>query len=100
MSSTTKLAEFKHPPLSATLLYAGDNQAANNLAYNPELHERTKHIARRHFYIREVVEEGQIVVPYVRTIDNLADFFTKPLAGKDASRFFKLRNIIMNYHPS
>ena len=88
----TKFAEFKHPPLSATLLY-GDNQAANNLAYNPELHERTKHIARRHFYIREVVEEGQIVVPYVRTIDNLADFFTKHQTPKV---FFAMRAKIMN----
>ena len=28
---------------------AVDNQAARNLAYNPEYHERTKHIDRRHF---------------------------------------------------
>ena len=34
------------------------------------------------------------VVPYVRTSDNLADFFTKPM--KSASQFHTLRKHIMN----
>jgi hypothetical protein len=71
-----------------------DNQAARNLAYNPEHHERTKHIDRRHFYVRELVEDGRIVVPFVRSADNIADFFTKPLPSKT---FFKFRDIIMGY---
>ena len=48
---------------------------------------------RRHFYIREVVESGKIVVPFVASADNLADFFTKALDGK---KFFDMRNRIMN----
>ena len=43
----------------------GDNKGAIDLAYNPEHHSRTKHIDRRHFYVREMVENGEIVVPYV-----------------------------------
>ena len=70
-----------------------DNTGARNLAYNPEHHEKTKHIERRHFYVRELVESQTIVVPYVNTVENLADFFTKPLDGK---HFFSLRNRIMN----
>ena len=70
-----------------------DNQAAGDLAYNPEHHQRTKHIARRHFFVREAVEDLRLVVPFVKTVDNLADFFTKPLAPKD---FFRMRDIIMN----
>jgi len=70
-----------------------DNQAAINLAYNPEHHKRVKHIERRHFFIREKVEENMIEVPYVRTVDNLADFFTKPLMG---DVFFNMRDQIMN----
>ena len=70
-----------------------DNKAARDLAYNPEHHPRTKHIDRRHFYIRELVELGRIEVPYVATADNLADFFTKSLPSK---QFFALRDIIMN----
>ena len=71
-----------------------DNKGAIDLAYNPEHHQRTKHIERRHFFIREAVEKMEIRVPYVATCDNLADFFTKPLAPK---QFFAMRNTIMNY---
>ena len=71
-----------------------DNKAAIDLAYNPEHHARTKHIDRRHFFVREKVEELQIVVPFVRSIDNLADFFTKPLPPRT---FFPMRDVIMNH---
>ena len=40
-----------------------DNKAAIDSAYNPENHSRTKHIDRRHYFVRELVEEGRIVVP-------------------------------------
>ena len=70
-----------------------DNKAARDLAYNPEHHQRTKHIERRHFHIREIVESGRLVVPYVASADNLADFFTKALEGP---KFFEMRNRIMN----
>ena len=70
-----------------------DNRAARDLAYNPEHHERTKHVERRHFYVRECVEDLLITVPFVTSHENLADFFTKYLAPK---HFFALRNTIMN----
>jgi hypothetical protein len=35
----------------------------------------------------------QLRVPYVNTVDNLADFFTKPLAKND---YFRMRDILMN----
>ena len=69
-------------------------KAARDLAYNPQHHERTKHIERRHFWIRELVENGQLVVPLVKTDDNLSDFFTKPL---EPTKFISMRNHIMNY---
>ena len=70
-----------------------DNQAAQDIAYNPEHFGRVKHIERRHFFIREKVEELKIVVPFVRSADNQADLFTKPLSAPD---FFRLRDLIMN----
>ena len=39
----------------------------------------------------------RIQVPYVNTVDNLADFFTKPLRS---TTFFALRDLIMNVHDS
>ena len=40
-----------------------DNTAASDLAYNLEHHSKTKHIDRRHYFIRECVEEGRLRVP-------------------------------------
>ena len=70
-----------------------DNRAGIDVAYNPEHHTRMKHVERRHFFIREAVEDHKIRVPFVSTTQNLADFFTKPLGEKD---FFRNRNKIMN----
>ena len=53
-----------------------------------------KHVQRRHFFVRDMVESFEIELPYVRTSDNLADFFTKP--SKSASQFHALRKLIMN----
>ena len=71
-----------------------DNQSAIAVAYNLEHHSRMKHAKRRHFFIRECVENLQIVVPFVATADKMADLFTKPLGPK---QFFPLRNRIMNF---
>eukprot|EP00965_Chrysotila_dentata_P051890 1722479-Pleurochrysis_carterae.AAC.1 len=70
-----------------------DNKSAIDLAYNPEHHQRSKHIDRRHFFVRERVEAHDITVPFVQSADNLADFFTKPLPPRV---FFRMRDIIMN----
>eukprot|EP00965_Chrysotila_dentata_P124670 4122018-Pleurochrysis_carterae.AAC.1 len=58
---------------------AMDNKSAIDLAYNPEHHQRSKHIDRRHFFVREREEQHDITVPFVQTTENLADFFRKPL---------------------
>ena len=73
------------------------NQSAIAVAYNPEHHSRMKHVERRHFFVRECVENQQLVLPFVNTHENLADFFTKPLEPK---KFFAFRNVIMNHRRS
>ena len=80
-------------PSDGPITLGMDNSAAIDLSYNPEHHARTKHIDRKHYFIRECVENGRIRVPYVATADNMADFFTKPLP---ASVFFPMRDRIMN----
>ena len=70
-----------------------DSQSARDVSYNPEHHDRMKHVARRHFFVRDMVESLEIEVPFVRTLDNIADFFTKPL---NAKQFHAMRRIIMN----
>ena len=70
-----------------------DSKSGRDLSYNPEQHQKTKHIERRHFFIRDMVEAAELSVPLVGTVNNYADFFTKPLKSK---AFFGLRNKIMN----
>ena len=41
--------------------------------------DRTKHISPKFFYIHELLESGEIDIQQVRSIDNLADLFTKSL---------------------
>eukprot|EP00965_Chrysotila_dentata_P199364 6179333-Pleurochrysis_carterae.AAC.2 len=71
-----------------------DNMSAIDLAYNPEHHACTKHIDRRHFFVRERVEALEFTVPFVNSAANMADFFSiEPLPPK---AFFPLRDRIMN----
>ena len=70
-----------------------DCKAAIDTAYNPLHHSKLKHVERRHFFIRQVVEDHQLIVPYVESDKNLSDFFTKPLPAR---KFFPLRKAIMN----
>jgi hypothetical protein len=40
---------------------------SRHVSYNPELHDRMKHVARRHFFVRDMVENFEINVPFVPT---------------------------------
>ena len=72
---------------------ATDNKSALNLAYNPEHHDKTKHVERRHFFVRDMVEQMHVRVPYVPTDENESDFFTKAL---DKTKFLYFRSKLMN----
>lgn len=56
-----------------------DNNGALLLAKNPVFHERTKHIAVKYHYIRDLIERGIIDLIYINTIDQKADGLTKAL---------------------
>jgi hypothetical protein len=47
-----------------------------------------RHLERRHHFLRDHVEKGDIEIRYINTERQLADNFTKPL---DSSRFTALR---------
>jgi hypothetical protein len=85
---------LREPDADSPTRLATDSQSARDVSYNPEQHGRMKHVARRHFFVRDMVESLEIEVPYVRTADNDADFFTKPM--KSAPQFFAFRAKIMN----
>ena len=74
-----KLVKGLNAPEPGPTHLSTDSKSARDVSYNPEHHDRMKHVERRHFFVRDMVESFELEVPFVRTDDNLADFFTKPL---------------------
>ncbi|KAK2988896.1 hypothetical protein RJ640_024965 [Escallonia rubra] len=66
-----------------------DNKSAIALAKNPVFHDRSKHIDTRYHFIRESIAKKQVQVKFVKSEDQDADIFTKPL---NREVFEKLRN--------
>jgi len=56
---------------------------------NPVFHSRTKHIGLHHHFIRKLVQEEEIQLEFVNTIDQLADVFTKVGALEKLEEFKK-----------
>jgi len=72
-----------------------DNQLAMSLAKNATFHDQMKHIAIRHHYIREKVDEGEIVLEYLLTAEQVADVLTKPLSREKHIRFIEGMGLII-----
>jgi hypothetical protein len=73
------LTETGFAPEEPTILYM-DNSSAIDLAFDPILHAKTKHIDRRDLFVRELVTRKVVVTKFVSTSQNVADVLTKPLA--------------------
>ena len=56
-----------------------DNQSALSVAKNSEYHGRMKHLDLHYYWLRDVVEAGQIDVCYLPTKSMPADIMTKVL---------------------
>ncbi|GJT70538.1 hypothetical protein Tco_1029824 [Tanacetum coccineum] len=56
-----------------------DNEPILAIANDPEILKGARHFQRKYHYIREVVQEGEIVLKKVHTDDNVVDPFTKPM---------------------
>ncbi|GKB07615.1 retrotransposon protein, putative, ty1-copia subclass [Tanacetum coccineum] len=56
-----------------------DNEPAIAIANDPEILKGARHFQRKYHYIREVIQECEIVLKKVHTDDNVAVPFTKPM---------------------
>jgi hypothetical protein len=65
-----------------------DNTNAISIVKNTVFHKRMRHLERRHHFLRDHVEKGDIEMRYIDIERQLAGIFTKPL---DSSRFVDLR---------
>ena len=74
------------------LIIKEDNKSCISFSKDPGSHKRTKHIDYRHFFVRDQVNDGEIILDYVQSEFQLADIFTKAF---DSKRFKFLRDQIV-----
>eukprot|EP00253_Pinus_taeda_P009187 PITA_09187 len=65
-----------------------DNSSTIALSKNYVFHKGTKHIDAKFHYIRELVNNGEIVLKHCMTQEQVADILTKPL-GQKSFEFFR-----------
>jgi hypothetical protein len=64
-----------------------DNKSTIVLCEKGGAGHRTKHIKIRNFYVKELIDNGEVVVRWMRTELMLADVLTKPLQGASFKAF-------------
>ena len=68
-----------------------DNKSALPLVKNPFFHDLCKHIDTRNHFIRECIARKEVQLEFVKSQDQVADIFTKPLKY---NTYYKLRALL------
>ena len=71
-----------------------DSQSAICLAKDQVHHSRMKHIDVRYHFVREIVDEGDILLQKIATANNPADMLTKVVTGVKFKHCLDLINIL------
>jgi hypothetical protein len=88
----TLLQELGQPTKKPTVMME-DNQGCIALAENWMTSGRSKHIALRYFYVRELISGKVLQMQYCATKEMLADLLTKPM--KDVARHKELVQMLL-----
>ena len=67
-------AELGFPQGSPTIIW-GDNEGSVTLTHNPQFHQRTKHIAIRHHWVRDLVNDGILDIQNCRDPEQTDHYF-------------------------
>jgi hypothetical protein len=89
------LKELHMPQEDATEIFV-DNKSAIALVKNPVFHDRSKHIDTRYHFIRECIAKKEVQLKFVKTHDQVADIFTKPLKNEIFSKLRALLGVTRN----
>ena len=81
------LKGMKEEIIEPVILYC-DNTSAINISKNSVMHAKTKHIAIKYHYVRELVEDKQVKMGYINSKEKIADIFAKPLP-KDSFEYLR-----------
>ena len=71
-----------------------DSQSAIQLAKNQVYHAKTKPIDVRYHFIREIIEDGGVIMQKIHTADNPADMLTKVVTAVKFQHCLNLINIV------
>ena len=69
-----------------------DNCSTINLSKNPVMHRRSKHIAIKYHFLRDLSKDGAVKLKYCATQDQIADIMTKPIK---LDSYIKLRELLV-----
>ena len=61
---------------------------------NHVLHDKSKNIEIRYFYIREMVQKGAIKLQYVSTNEQVVDVLTRPLSRVKFEYFHEKLSVV------
>ncbi|PKU81309.1 Retrovirus-related Pol polyprotein from transposon TNT 1-94 [Dendrobium catenatum] len=86
------LKELRLPQEEPTKICV-DNKSAITMTKNLVFHNRSKHIDSRYHLIRDCIIRKDVQIEYVKTYDQVADIFTKPLKNEDFIRMRRLLGI-------
>ena len=84
------LRDLRHDQEGVATIFC-NNTSATALSKNSVFHKRTKHIDAKYHFIRELINNDEIVLHDCRSQEQRADIFTKPLAEEN---FVYLRNCL------
>ncbi|CAI7744553.1 unnamed protein product [Closterium sp. NIES-54] len=90
---TYLLTDLGEAPRSPQVLYVNNN-AMLALCQEHRLEHRTKHIALRYFFARDLQQRCQLCLAYVASLANTADVFTKALQPCDHQRFCTVLSLV------
>ena len=82
------LRDLRHDQEGTTTILC-NNTSAIALLKNSVFHKRTNHIDAKYHFIRELINNDEIVLQHCKSQEQFADIFTKPLAPEG---FVYLRN--------
>ena len=80
--SLKQLMEFMSIKVELPIKIRVDNVGAIYLANNQTMGQRTRHVNIRYHYVRQYIEDGIIIIEFVRSEGNKADAWTKNLDGE------------------
>jgi Reverse transcriptase (RNA-dependent DNA polymerase)/GAG-pre-integrase domain/Integrase core domain len=75
-------------------LIKGDNDGSIAMARNPQFHKRSKHIATRWHWVRDLVQDKIITIESCRDPEQTADVLTKPLARQKHQKHLREMGLI------